>query len=116
MSNQNDVLESKTICQKGEWISVLEDRAQTNSSTNEALGCWDRIRRNHRIRPYNGMRHCHRCRSTSPRIYLAQDVARSWRALIFSSRGAANKYEQKKKHDGGESEEKMMKAEPQKLT
>ena len=115
MSNQNDVLESKTICQKGEWISVLKDRAQTNSSTNEALGCWDRIHGNHRTSPPRGNIHCHRCRSTSPRIYLAQDVARSWRALIFSSRGAASKYEQKKKHDGGESEEKMMKAEPQKL-
>ena len=112
MSNQNDVLESKTICQKGEWISALKDRAQTHPSTNEALGCWDGIRRNHRNCPDNrrNLREC-----TSPRIYLAQDVARSWCALIFSSRGAASKYEQKKKHDGGESEEKMMKAEPQKL-
>ena len=123
---------------------MLKDRAQTHHSTNDALGCWDRIRgmhrtspplgnihchrcrstrpriwdrirRNHRIRPNNGMRLGHRWCSTSPRIHLAQDVARSWRALIFSSRGAASKYEQKKKHDGGESEEKMMKAEPSEI-
>ena len=114
MSNQNDVLESKTICQKGEWISVLKDRAQTHHSTNDALGCWDGMRRNHRTSPVR-CSHGHRCRGTSPRIYLAQDVARGWRAFIFSSGSAASKYIQKKKHDGGESEEKMMKAEPQKL-
>ena len=94
---------------------MLKDRAQTHHSTNDALGCWDRIRGMHRTSPPLGNIHCHRCRSTSPRIYLAQDVARSWRALIFSSRGAASKYEQKKKHDGGESEEKMMKAEPSEI-
>ena len=92
MSNQNDVLESKTICQKGEWISALKDRAQTHPSTNEALGCWDGIRRNHRNCPDNRRTTVLRlrCCSKSRRIYLAQDVARDCLALIFSSKNAAS--------------------------
>ena len=86
----------KIIGHTCEWITALKDRAQTHSSTNEALGWLDRIRSSHRnsSHPRNVVQ-CHRFRSTNTRIDLTQDFARTWRALILSSGNATSKCTQK---------------------
>ena len=85
--------------------AVVRDRGRSGHRSHNDHRSRTRSSHRNTSHPRN-MVHRQSCRNTNPRIDLAQDFARGWRALIFSSGNATSKCTHEKKDDGRESTRK----------